>query len=154
MPECYASAWRGAIDCIEWSAAGRGAIPVRRRIMAAKRVTIQDVARAANVHASTVSRALNPRTRQLVTPLVADRVRSVAGRLGYVPDPVAAGLRTRRTATVGVLIPDIANPFFPPLLRGIEATLGEAGHPQLGDPLSHRNLVSHERAIGRDEGAG
>jgi len=126
--ECYATAWRGAIDCIEWRAAALRAIPVRRRVMAAKRVTIQDVARAARVHASTVSRALNPRTTQLVTPLVADRVRSVAGRLGYVPDPVAAGLRTRRTATVGVLIPDIANPFFPPLLRGIESTLGEAGY--------------------------
>jgi LacI family transcriptional regulator len=96
--------------------------------MAAKRITIQDVARAAKVHASTVSRALNPRTTRLVTPLVVDRVRSVAGRLGYSPDPVAAGLRTRRTATVGVLIPDLANPFFPPLLRGLESTLGEAGY--------------------------
>jgi LacI family transcriptional regulator len=96
--------------------------------MAAKRVTIQDVARAANVHASTVSRALNPRTRELVTARVAERVRGVAGRLGYIPDPAAAGLRTRRTATVGVLIPDLANPFFPPLLRAIEAILGEAGY--------------------------
>ncbi len=96
--------------------------------MAAKRVTIEDVARAARVHASTVSRALNPRTRGLVTAAVAERVRGAAGRLGYVPDPVAAGLRTRRTATVGVLIPDIANPLFPPLLRGLEAALGEAGY--------------------------
>lgn len=106
----------------------RPAPAVPHRIMAAKRVTIQDVARAARVHASTVSRALNPRTRALVTAAVAERVRGVAGRLGYVPDPVAAGLRTRRTATVGVLIPDIANPLFPPLLRGLEATLGEAGY--------------------------
>lgn len=96
--------------------------------MPAKRITIQDVARAAKVHASTVSRALNPRTSRLVTPVVADRVRSVAGRLGYVPDPAAAGLRTRRTATVGVLIPDIANPFFPPLLRGLESALAETGY--------------------------
>ncbi len=103
-------------------------ILLRRCIMATKRVTIQDVARAARVHASTVSRALNPRTRQLVTPAVAERVRAVAGRLGYVPDPVAAGLRTRRTATVGVLIPDLANPVFPPILRGVESALGDAGY--------------------------
>jgi LacI family transcriptional regulator len=96
--------------------------------MATKRVTIQDVARAARVHASTVSRALSPHARRLVTPAVADRVRAVAARLGYVPDPVAAGLRTRRTATVGVLIPDLANPVFPPILRGIESALGDAGY--------------------------
>jgi LacI family transcriptional regulator len=101
---------------------------MRQRIMAPKRVTIQDVARAARVHASTVSRALSPHARRLVTPAVADRVRVVAKRLGYVPDPVAAGLRTRRTATVGVLIPDLANPVFPPILRGIESALGEAGY--------------------------
>lgn len=102
--------------------------PLRRRIMSTKRVTIQDVARGAKVHASTVSRALNPQTSRLVTPTVAERVRTVAGRLGYVPDPVAAGLRTRRTATIGVLIPDLANPVFPPVLRGIESALGEAGY--------------------------
>jgi len=96
--------------------------------MASKRVTIQVVARAARVHASTVSRALSPHARQLVTPAVADRVRAVAGRLGYVPDPVAAGLRTRRTAMIGVLIPDLANPVFPPILRGIESALGETGY--------------------------
>ena len=68
---------------------------LRHCIMATKRVTIQDVARAARVHASTVSRALSIHARPLVTPAVADRVRAAADRLGYVPDPVAAGLRTR-----------------------------------------------------------
>jgi LacI family transcriptional regulator len=109
-------------------AAAARAARLRHRIMSTKRVTIQDVARAAKVHASTVSRALSAQSRQLVTPAVAERVRAVAGRLGYVPDPVAAGLRTRRTATVGVLIPDLANPVFPPILRGIESALGEAGY--------------------------
>jgi LacI family transcriptional regulator len=101
---------------------------LRHRIMATKRVTIQDVARAARVHASTVSRALSAHARPRVTAAVAERVRAAADRLGYVPDPVAAGLRTRRTAMIGVLIPDIANPVFPPILRGIEAALGEAGY--------------------------
>lgn len=96
--------------------------------MHTKRTRIQDVAREAGVHASTVSRVLNPRTRGLVSPAVATRVEALARRLGYSPDPAAAGLRTRRSATIGVLIPDIANPVFPLILRGIEAVLGEAGY--------------------------
>ena len=70
-----------------------------------KRPTIQDVALAARVHPSTVSRVLNPRTRGLVSPPVANRVEDLARRLGYTPDPVAAGLRTRRSATVGKPMP-------------------------------------------------
>jgi len=93
-----------------------------------KRTRIQDVARAAGVHPSTVSRVLNPRTRGLMSLAVAERVESLARKLGYSPDPAASGLRTRRSATVGVLIPDIANPVFPLILRGIESALGEAGY--------------------------
>ncbi|HEY5292143.1 MAG TPA: LacI family DNA-binding transcriptional regulator [Burkholderiales bacterium] len=93
-----------------------------------KRTRIQDVARAAGVHSSTVSRALNPRTRVLVSQAVAERIESLARKLGYSPDLAASGLRTRRSATIGVLIPDIANPVFPLILRGIEATLAEAGY--------------------------
>lgn len=93
-----------------------------------KRTGIHDVAEAAGVHPSTVSRVLNPRTRGLVSQAVAERVEALAGKLGYSADPVASGLRTRRSATIGVLIPDIANPVFPLILRGIEATLGEAGY--------------------------
>lgn len=89
---------------------------------------IQDVATAAGVHPSTVSRVLNARTRHLVSAAVAERVTAAARRLGYTPDPAAAGLRTRRTHTIGILIPDIANPFFPPIVRGIESVLTEAGY--------------------------
>ena len=93
-----------------------------------KRTRIQDVARIAGVHASTVSRVLNPRTRGLVSEAVAERIESLARKLGYSPDPVASGLRTRRSATIGVLIPDIANPVFPLILRGIEQALAAAGY--------------------------
>lgn len=96
--------------------------------MHSKRTRIQDVARIAGVHPSTVSRVLSPATRGLVSQAVAARIESLARELGYVPDPVAAGLRTRRSATIGVLIPDIANPVFPLILRGIEAALAEAGY--------------------------
>lgn len=96
--------------------------------MQRKRSSIQDVARAAGVHASTVSRVLNPRTRGLVSVAVAERIESLARKLGYSADPAASGLRTRRSGTIGVLIPDIANPVFPLILRGIEAALAEAGY--------------------------
>lgn len=96
--------------------------------MQKKRSSIQDVARAAGVHASTVSRVLNPRTRGLVSRTVAERIEALARKLGYSADPAASGLRTRRSGTIGVLIPDIANPVFPLILRGIEAALAEAGY--------------------------
>ena len=122
-----------------------------------KRPTIQDVARAARVHPSTVSRVLNPRTRGLVSPPVAKRVEGLARRLGYTPDPVAAGLRTRRSATVGVLIPDMANPVFPLILRGIESALMSAGYTAIitntdNDPARAREALDR-LAARRVEGA-
>jgi LacI family transcriptional regulator len=93
-----------------------------------KRPTIRDVARVAGVHASTVSRVLSPGTRRLVSDAVAQRIERVARRLGYRPDPVAAGLRAHRSRTVGILVPDLANPVFPLILRGIEAALLDAGY--------------------------
>ena len=92
------------------------------------RVTIADVARAAGVHPSTVSRALNPGTRGLVTEAVAARVSEAADRLGWRPSAVAAGLRTRKSRTIGILVPDLVNPVFPPIVRAAEARLAEAGY--------------------------
>ncbi|MGH2869644.1 MAG: LacI family DNA-binding transcriptional regulator [Solirubrobacteraceae bacterium] len=94
-------------------------------------VTIRDVARLAEVHPGTVSRALNEQTRALVNPDTADRVLRVAEELGYRPNPIARGLKTNRSYTVGVLIPDLTNPLFPPIMRGIEDGLGEAGYTSL-----------------------
>jgi len=92
------------------------------------RVTLRDVARRARVHTSTASRALNPVTRELITERIARRVTAAAEELGYQPNPNAYGLKTNRSRTVGVVIPDIANPVFPPILRGIEDAFAEAGY--------------------------
>jgi LacI family transcriptional regulator len=92
------------------------------------RVTIADVARGAGVHPSTVSRALNPTTRGMVTEAVAVRVAEVAERLGWRPSALAAGLRTRRSRTIGILVPDLVNPVFPPIVQAAEARLAEAGY--------------------------
>jgi LacI family transcriptional regulator len=94
-------------------------------------VTIRDVARVAKVHPGTVSRALNAQTRALVNQETAERVLRVAAELGYRPNPIARGLKTNRSYTIGVLIPDITNPLFPPILRGIEDRLEDAGYTSL-----------------------
>ncbi|HEX6365553.1 MAG TPA: LacI family DNA-binding transcriptional regulator [Agromyces sp.] len=97
----------------------------------AKRVTIDDVARLAGVHKATVSRALNTHTQDQVNAETAERVRRAADELGYVPNFVARGLRMSHSMTVGVIIPDVANPIFPPIVRGIEQYLQPRGYTAL-----------------------
>src|ERR671923_1406804 len=94
-------------------------------------VTLRDVARVAGVHPATVSRALNEETRALVNKETARRVLEAAETLGYQPNPIARGLKTNRSFTIGVLVPDLTNPLFPPIVRGIEDTLAKAGYTAL-----------------------
>ncbi len=98
---------------------------------ATARVTLRDVARVAKVHPGTASRALNEDTRGLVNEETARRVLEAAEELGYRPNPIARGLKTNRSYTIGVLIPDLTNPLFPPILRGIEDRLEESGYTPL-----------------------
>jgi LacI family transcriptional regulator len=90
--------------------------------------TLRDVAQRAGVHAGTASRALNPETRSLVNAETAKRVMRAADELGYRPNPIARGLKTNRTFTIGVLVPDLTNPLFPPIVRSIEDALAEVGY--------------------------
>lgn len=64
----------------------------------------------------------------MVSAEVTAKVLQIASELGYQRNPLASGLRTRRSMTVGVLIPDLTNPVFPPIVRGIERTLGAEGY--------------------------
>jgi LacI family transcriptional regulator, galactose operon repressor len=93
--------------------------------------TLRDVAEAAGVHAATASRALNPATRKLVKAETARRVINVAETLGYRPNPIARGLKTSKSGTIGLVIPDLTNPLFPPIVRGIEDVLEPAGYSGL-----------------------
>ena len=99
--------------------------------MAELPVTLRDVARRSGVHPATASRALNPATRMLVSEETAGRVLSAAAALGYRPNTVARSLRTRRSHTIGVLIPDLTNPLFPPIVRGLEDRLAADGYVAL-----------------------
>ena len=108
-------------------------------------VKLRDVARQAGVHPATASRALNPETRLLVSEETAKRVLAAATQLGYRPNAVARSLRTRRSHTVGVLIPDLNNPLFPPMIRGLEDRLAKAGYVALigntdGDDARERQV--------------
>ena len=113
--------------------------------------TLRDVAAVAGVHPATASRALNPETRLLVSEDTARRVMAAAAKLGYRPNPVARSLRTRRSHTVGVLIPDLNNPLFPPIVRGLEDKLAAAGYVALigntdADANRERTLFEQMRA--------
>lgn len=115
-------------------------------------VTLKDVAAAAGVHPATASRALNPQTRALVSDETADRILAVADSLGYRPNTVARSLRTRRSHTVGVLIPDLKNPLFPPIVRGIEDRLAADGYVALignTDSDDQRERLVFERMLAR-----
>jgi len=117
-----------------------------------QRVTASDVAKLVGVHISTVSRAMNPQTRNLVADDVAERVLAAALSLGYSPNSLAAGLRTRRSFTVGVILPDITNPVFPPILGGIQDVLEAEGYvPIVADagPEAARRETVIERMIAR-----
>jgi LacI family transcriptional regulator, galactose operon repressor len=89
-------------------------------------VTIKDVARAAGVSASTVTRALA--TSSAVRPTTRERVRKAASALGYHPNRAAQGLISGRTGNLGLLVPDLANPFFPSIVKGVQARAHEAGY--------------------------
>lgn len=93
-----------------------------------KRLTLKDLAAESNVHYSTVSRVMNPATRHLVAEDVAARILEIAEARGFRPNRIAAGLRTSRSGLVGVVLPDIANPVFPPILAGIESVLAGQGY--------------------------
>src|SRR5215210_7883046 len=113
--------------------------------------TLRDVAAAAGVHPATASRALNLDTRALVNADTARRVLDAAPGLGYRPTPVARGLKTSRSYTVGVVVPDLRNPLFPPIARGIEDRLERDGYTSLlantdNDPERERLSFSALRA--------
>ena len=113
--------------------------------------TLRDVAKLAEVHPGTVSRALNPETRRMVNEETAQRVIEAAAQLGYRPNPIARGLKTNRSHTIGVLVPDLTNPLFPPIVRGIQDKLEQAGYTPLiantdNDPDRERNDFEAMRA--------
>lgn len=112
--------------------------PASRRSRASGRVTLQDVADAAEVSPMTVSRALRGERR--VAPALADKVREVAVRLGYVPDPAARALASQKSHQVLVIVPLLSNTLFVDLIEAAHKVLFAAGyHLLIG--VSHYSLL-------------
>lgn len=88
-------------------------------------VTLRDVARDAGVSTATVSRALAGSPS--VSPQTRDRVQRVADSLGYLGNSLARSLRTQRTDTIGLLLPDVRNPFFTELAYHVDKAAAEHG---------------------------
>ncbi|WP_185949432.1 LacI family DNA-binding transcriptional regulator [Microbispora sp. KK1-11] len=115
-----------------------------------QRPSIRGVARLAGVSATTVSHTLNGRR-----PVAEDtrrRVLEAIEQLGYRPNALARGLRTSRSQTIGLAIPDITNPFYPALARGMQDVLGGAGYEQIisnTDGDRRRERAAIERMIAR-----
>jgi LacI family transcriptional regulator len=82
------------------------------------RVTLADVAERAGVSVMTVSRVVNDRPG--VGEGTRERVRNAIAALGYRPNIVARGLKARRSRTIGLIVPDVTNPYFPEIVRGAE----------------------------------
>lgn len=91
-------------------------------------MALADVAAEARVHLSTASRALNAETQGRVKSSTVERVRAAAELVGYRPNSLARSLRTNRTFMIGMLVPDLTNPLFPPIVKGIEDRLSQDGY--------------------------
>jgi LacI family transcriptional regulator len=94
-----------------------------------RRPTLADVAAAARVSTSTASRAL--RDSPLVSEATRDRVRDASRLLGFEPDRLARSLRTRSSLFVGVIVPDVATPFYAAALKGAQCVFASAGYQLL-----------------------
>lgn len=86
--------------------------------MSYRRVTLRDVAQAAQVSINTASRALNEKPD--VNEETRERVLEAAARLGYRPNRLAQGLRGKKVGTIGVVVADLSNPFFVEVVKGVE----------------------------------
>jgi DNA-binding LacI/PurR family transcriptional regulator len=113
--------------------------------------TLADVAASAGVSASTASRALNGRGELSAATRAA--VIEAAERLGFQPSPLARSLRTRRTFTVGFVVPDVASPFYAASLKGAQSVLEAAGYRVMlmdseqsvdSELAALRTLVNHQ----------
>jgi LacI family transcriptional regulator len=108
-------------------------------------VTIKDVAEDAGVSTATVSRVLNK--SPFVTDDLRKRVKASIAKLGYRPNAAARALKTKETRAIGILVPDIANPYFMHIIKGIEDVIAPLEYSLLmassdEDPMKEQKLIN------------
>lgn len=91
------------------------------------KITIKDIARLAGVSTTTVSKVINNKDES-ISQATRERITSLMKEYNYTPSTVARSLVTKKTNTIGLIIPDIRNPFFPELARGVEDRANSAGY--------------------------
>jgi LacI family transcriptional regulator len=105
-------------------------------------VTIRDVAGASGVHISTVSRTFS--APHLVNPETRSRVLAAADAMGYRPNRSARALITGRTGNIGLIVADIANPFFPPMIKAAESHARQRDYHVFVADSNEESLVEEE----------
>jgi LacI family transcriptional regulator len=105
-----------------------------------KRATIKDIARLADVNPSTVSRALND--SEDISDALKERIKGIAQKLNYQPNPMALNLKNRRSNIIGLIIPEFSIYFIPSLIEGITRVLNEHNYKLL--LLSSENTDEQE----------
>jgi DNA-binding LacI/PurR family transcriptional regulator len=108
-------------------------------------VTIRDVARKCGVSVATVSRVINE--SDLVNEDTKKKVKEVIEQLGFMPNTTARRLSTRSSNMIGVMVPNISNPFFGELIQGIEERASEAGYDIIISSYKRENLYDDVVAL-------
>lgn len=91
------------------------------------KITIKDIAKEAGVSIATVSLVLNEKDKH-ITEATRQRVKDAMKKYNYIPNAMAGSLVTRKTGIIGLILPDITNPFFPGIARGAEDRANEEGY--------------------------
>lgn len=89
-------------------------------------ITIKDIAAEANVSTTTVSRVLNDKPD--VSKATKEKIKKIMEKHNYQPNKIARGLVMKKTKTIGLIIPDISNPFFPEIIKGVEHKAKNLGY--------------------------
>jgi len=115
-------------------------------------ISIEDIARAAGVSHSTVSRAL--RDNPLISADVRERIQQLAYEMGYTPNAIAQSLQRRRTSTIGLVVTSIADPFWGDVMKGVEEVARAAGFSVIlsashNDPDQEMTIIEtfHRRRV-------
>ena len=116
-------------------------------------VTIKDIARRAGVSNATVSRALNEKS--VVRAETRERIKKIAREMGYYPNALAQSLVTNKTKTIGLIVPDISNPFFAEISQSAEEISHQRGYSiflcsvnQTNKELSYLEILESKRVDG------